>query len=375
MVYSIPLPMTSSTTSSQTQSAGLKTQLSLNLQELLNDLFLVLTQKETEVIKRRFALAGNQKQTLEKIGKHFNVTRERIRQIESIALSKLKRTVRTTKLNDINEMAKAMLRSHGGVMPASELVSAMLKRLHGTTAIDGAILSLSFSIDNEISSEGNSQTYKQFWRLTSLPMEDVASIIDLAVKLLNKRHACMKTAELVSSIQSMPAFEKRPVTQELIVSCLSIDERLREIPEGWGLTEWRFVRPRSIRDKVEIILKKTAHPLHFMEIANKIKEANFDHKNVTVQAVHNELIRYPQFVLVGRGLYALREWGYEAGTVADVIEKILKEKGALSKKQIIEEVSKQRTVKVGTISLNLQKMPYFVRVGRAVYDFDAKKKK
>ncbi len=367
--------MTSSTTSSQTQSAGLKTQLSLNLQELLNDLFLVLTQKETEVIKRRFALAGNQKQTLEKIGKHFNVTRERIRQIESIALSKLKRTVRTTKLNDINEMAKAMLRSHGGVMPASELVSAMLKRLHGTTAIDGAILSLSFSIDNEISSEGNSQTYKQFWRLTSLPMEDVASIIDLAVKLLNKRHACMKTAELVSSIQSMPAFEKRPVTQELIVSCLSIDERLREIPEGWGLTEWRFVRPRSIRDKVEIILKKTAHPLHFMEIANKIKEANFDHKNVTVQAVHNELIRYPQFVLVGRGLYALREWGYEAGTVADVIEKILKEKGALSKKQIIEEVSKQRTVKVGTISLNLQKMPYFVRVGRAVYDFDAKKKK
>ncbi len=112
-----------------------------------------------------------------------------------------------------------------------------------------------------------------------------------------------------------------------------------------------------------------------MEIANRIKEAGFDHKNVTVQAVHNELIRYPQFVLVGRGLYALREWGYEPGTVADVIENILKKKGALSKKQIIEEVSKQRTVKVGTISLNLQKMPYFVRVGRAVYDFDPSKKK
>ena len=125
---------------------------------------------------------------------------------------------------------------------------------------------------------------------------------------------------------------------------------------------------------MEIVLRKAGVPLHFMEIANRIREASFDHKNVTVQAVHNELIRYPQFVLVGRGLYALREWGYEPGTVADVIEAILKEKGALSKKEIIMEVAKQRTVKVGTISLNLQKMPYFVRVGRAVYSFDESKK-
>jgi hypothetical protein len=336
---------------------------------------LVLTQKETEVIKRRFALAGQNKQTLERIGKHFNVTRERIRQIESIALSKLKRTVRTTRLNDVNEMAKGILRAHGGLMLSTELVSAVLKRLPGSQMVDGSILKLSFSIDNEMASEGRSQTYKPFWRLGNLSMDDISTIVDMGVKFLNKRHSCMKAAEVISSIQAMPAFQGRVPSPELIVSCLSIDERLKEIPEGWGLTEWRFVRPRSIRDKVEIILKKSGRPMHFMEIANSIKEAGFDHKNVTVQAVHNELIRYPQFVLVGRGLYALREWGYEPGTVADVIENILKQKGALSKKQIIEEVSKQRTVKVGTISLNLQKMPYFVRVGRAVYDFDSSKKK
>ena len=99
--------------STSTTTPAAKSQLTLNLQELLSDLFLVLTQKETEVIKRRFALTGQSKQTLEKIGKHFNVTRERIRQIESIALSKLKRTVRTTKLNEVNEMAKGILRAHG----------------------------------------------------------------------------------------------------------------------------------------------------------------------------------------------------------------------------------------------------------------------
>ncbi len=361
--------------SSATQTAASKTQLNLNLQELLGDLFLVLTQKESEVIKRRFALTGQGKQTLEKIGKHFNVTRERIRQIESIALSKLKRTVRTTRLNEVNEIAKGILASHGGLMLSTELISSVLKHLPSSETIDGAVLRLSFSIDTEIASEGHSLTYKPFWRLSSLSLDDISTIVDMGVKFLNKRHSCMKAAELISSIQAMPAFQGRLPSQELITSCLSVDERLKEIAEGWGLTEWRFVRPRSIRDKVEIVLKKIAHPLHFMEIANQIREARFDHKNVTVQAVHNELIRYPQFVLVGRGLYALREWGYEPGTVADVIETILKSKGALSKKQIIEEVSKQRTVKVGTISLNLQKMPYFIRVGRAVYDFDASKKK
>lgn len=349
-------------------------KIAVNLQSLLDDLFLVLTEKESMVIKRRFALQGQPKQTLEKIGKHFKVTRERIRQIEGIALSKLRRTVRTTKLNDINEVAKSILRLNGGVMREDALITQVLKRTNSSTDLDGAVLRLSFSIDSEMASSGSSGSFVPFWRLESLAMEDISLIVDNMVKLLKKRKNCMPEEEIITNIQSMNLFKDRVPSKELISSSLTIDERLKRIDEGWGLTEWRFVRPRSIRDKVEIILRKAGVPLHFMDIANKIREAHFDHKNVTVQAVHNELIRYPQFVLVGRGLYALREWGYEPGTVADVIENILKSKGPLSKKEIIAEVAKQRTVKVGTISLNLQKMPYFVRVGRAVYAFEPNKK-
>lgn len=357
------------------QQTAQNTKVAINLQSLLDDLFMVLTEKEAMVIRRRFALQGQPKQTLEKIGKHFKVTRERIRQIEGIALSKLRRTVRTTKLNEVNELAKSILRVHGGLMREDELISQVLKRMPNSTELDGAVLRLSYSIDSEMNSSGHSGTFVPFWRLESLAMEDVSLIVDHIVKILKKRKSCMKKDELISAVQALNLFKDRIPSKELISSSLTIDERLREIDDGWGLTEWRFVRPRSIRDKVEIILRKAGTPLHFMEIANRIREARFDHKNVTVQAVHNELIRYPQFVLVGRGLYALREWGYEPGTVADVIEAILQEKGPLSKKEIISEVAKQRTVKVGTISLNLQKMPYFVRVGRAVYAFDAAKKK
>ncbi len=363
---------TSTSVSSQTQAQN--SQLSVSLQDLLKNLFMVLTEKEVTVIKKRFALLGQPKQTLEKIGKQFKVTRERIRQIESIALNKLKRTVRTTRLDEVNDVAKNTLRQHGGVMTEDEIISLVLKRIAGSATADGAVLRLSFSIDQEMSSTGRTNSFVPFWRLSSLPAEDISLIVDNIVKILKKRKSCMREEEIVSAIQALHLFTDRVPSAELIRSCLKIDERLRAIDEGWGLTEWRFVRPRSIRDKVEIILKKTGKPLHFMDIANRIREAHFDHKNVTVQAVHNELIRYPQFVLVGRGLYALREWGYEPGTVADVIEKILQEKGPLSKKEIIIEVAKQRTVKVGTISLNLQKMPYFTRVGRAVYAFDSAKK-
>lgn len=363
-----------SPTSSHTAVAGDGTQLQFNLQDMISDLFLVLTKKEQEVIKRRFSLTGQARQTLEKIGKHFNVTRERVRQIESIALSKLRRTVGTTRLDEVNQMAKGILRAHGGLMLEDDLIGDVLKRLPNPSSLDGAILKLSLTVDGELEFIGRSGSLKPFWRFSTLALKDVQSIIESVVKILKRCGGCMVDSEIVSAVQSLNLFGEKKPSEELILSALLVDNRLKKIEQGWGLTDWRFVRPRSIRDKVEIILKKDGKSLHFVEIANRIRETRFDHKNVTIQAVHNELIRYPQFVLVGRGLYALREWGYEPGTVADVIEKILKDKGPLTKKEIIAEVAKQRKVKVGTISLNLQKMPYFVRVGRAVYDFDSKKK-
>ena len=184
----------------------------------------------------------------------------------------------------------------------------------------------------------------------------------------------MTEDQIISAVKNFNLFKGKSVSSKLIISCLKTDKRARNVEKGWGLMEWRHVNPRSIRDKAIIVLGKANKPLHFVEIANKIAETGFDKKVVTVQAVHNELIRYDQFVLVGRGLYALSSWGYEPGTVADVIEKLLEKNGAMPKKKIVEMVLKQRKVKIGTISLNLQKNPHFIRVGRAVYDLDLAKK-
>lgn len=347
----------------------------LHLSEIIEEMFLVLTHKEKDVIVQRFSLDGRPRRTLESIGQKFSVTRERIRQIEKIALNKLKRTVQTTKLNTVNELADQIIEEQGGIVLEDKIVSAILNQINSQEEVDGHIVRLALSINPNLKKVDKTNTYKPFWRKKELELKQVASIIAAAIKTLRKKKDVISDHKLVVQIRQLLGSKIENSTDPMLISCLETDRRLKKVEEGFGLMTWRHINPRSIRDKAYIILKDEKKPLHFVEIANKISDAEFDKKVVTVQAVHNELIRYEQFVLVGRGLYGLKEFGYKKGTVADIIEELLKKKSPMSKQEIIDGVLKQRHVKKGTISLNLQKNPQFIRVGRAVYSLDLAKKK
>lgn len=347
----------------------------LNLKEIIEDMFLVLTGKEKTVITERFSLNNKPKQTLERIGKKFSVTRERVRQIEKIALSKLRRTVHNTKLETINQLCVEILHKNGGLKVEQTLIEQVLEVMESKHDVDAHIIRLSLSINPDIESQRKTSTFKPYVRLKELPSALVKEVISKSIALLKKQKEVMSFEELAHVIQGHFKEKDINIQPESVVSALETDKRLKKTEEGFGLMTWRHINPKSIRDKAYIVLKKNNKPLHFIEIANLIETSDFDNKVVTKQAVHNELIRNENFILVGRGLYALKEWGYSDGTVADVIEAILDKKSPLSKQDIIKEVLKQRKVKKGTISLNLQKNPHFVRVGRAVYALDKSKKK
>jgi DNA-binding PadR family transcriptional regulator len=142
---------------------------------------------------------------------------------------------------------------------------------------------------------------------------------------------------------------------------------LAHLDGKWGLESWAEVNPRSIRDKIFVILQRNQKPMHFNEIAEEIKSSDFKRKEVTTQAIHNELIKDNRFILVGRGIYALAEWGFSTGTVADVIADILRQESPLHRDDIIKRVLKQRHVKPTTIILNLQGKDRFKRVAKATY--------
>lgn len=342
----------------------------LNLIDIIEDMFLVLTPKEKDVIVKRFCLDNKQKQTLEKIGQTFSVTRERVRQIEKIALGKLRRTVDTTRLSLINKYAKEILKSNGGLLLESNLVAELINKIASKQETDAHIIRLALNINADVVKFEKTNVYKPFWKLVTVSFEDIKAVVTNGITLLNKRGDVCGDEELAKEIQEIFAERGKTMEMAFIVSSMEVDKRVKRVAEGFGLTSWRHINPRSIRDKAYIVLKRATEPLHFVEIANRISAAGFDKKLVTTQAVHNELIRYEQFVLVGRGLYALKEWGYKKGTVSDVIELLLRKKSPMTKQEIIAGVLKQRRVKKGTISLNLQKNAQFVRVGRAVYALD-----
>ncbi|MCJ7619211.1 MAG: sigma-70 family RNA polymerase sigma factor, partial [Anaerolineae bacterium] len=75
----------------------------LVLREQLEDVLNSLTERERDVLRLRFGLDDGYARTLEEVGQHFKVTRERIRQIEAKALKKLKHPSKSKKLKDYLE--------------------------------------------------------------------------------------------------------------------------------------------------------------------------------------------------------------------------------------------------------------------------------
>jgi hypothetical protein len=338
-----------------------------NAQKIDQDLLILLSQKEKHVIKRRFNLDNTYKATLEEIGRHFSVTRERIRQIEKNALTKLQRNVGNTDLSIINEFIKEILKEHGGILSEKNLFAALINLMgKNDIEINKNAINLSLTLDKEIERIPNTINYYPHIKFKNIDSKFIKDVTEKSIEILSKKSDVLSHSKIFEDLKKyFKHIDHTHLPQ--IISIFSLDKRLKPVEGGIGLAKWRHINPKTLRDKIYYVLNKYKKPLHFVEIVNKITELKFDNKRINLQAVHNELIRHDRFILVGRGIYALKEWGYKEGTVADIIEDILKGGKVKSQEQIIKEVLKQRHVKKITIILNLKNKPQFERIGREKY--------
>ncbi|MBT5517008.1 hypothetical protein HOK22_03790 [Candidatus Peregrinibacteria bacterium] len=336
----------------------------LQLHELIQHLLIVLSDKEKYIIENRFALEDGKRMTLEEIGKHFGVTRERIRQIEKSALRKLERNAQNTNIRILTEFAKALLEKEGGVARDSYFKQQLMKILPNISETDLQDLHLALVLDAKIHFESNTLKYHPFWRLDDFDAGQIKQTTGKALKILQKaKHVYTAEKLSVKVNESL----KIKLDEATLSNILRISKDCKFTDEGIGLFSWRHIHPRTLRDKINFTLRREKKPLHFQKIADQIRNAKFDEKDVNVQAVHNELIRNENFVLIGRGIYALKDWGFQTGTVAEVIEKILPDGTIRSREEITKAVLEQRQVKTITIYLNLKNKPQFARVGRDRY--------
>lgn len=316
-------------------------------------------EREREIVSRRFGLF-DRKETLEQIGELLGITRERVRQLEKSVVNRLKAAAEQGSVPGIPVIQAELVEHLQGlgqisrVSALTEKVGTDLTKLQQARVAFLAQLCPDLVVINEDDNYHHAVGIKAVRDIPTVK-EDVAKLID-AVKKLGQPAPIAEIAQTVH------------IDVEQSASLASISKHLATLNGRWGLVKWPMVNPKNIRDKIFVILKEHGKHMHFNEIASAIKDSEFKRKDVTTQAIHNELIKDKRFVLIGRGIYALKEWGYEKGTVSDIISEVLKQEGGpLHRDEIVKRVLKSRYVKETTILLNLQGKTQFKRVAKATY--------
>jgi len=328
-----------------------------NYKKVSSSLLKGLLPREKEVLARRFGLEGSERETLESIGKDFGVSRERVRQIENKAISKIKPQL--VRYKDLTDYFIKTLKKTADFRKEELLLSQL-----GEEKEREHIFFLLHLSDAFIRFPETKERHA-LWTISPESFSFAQELIDVFYRKLKKvsRPISLDDFEFPKNHPWAKLSPKK--RKNFLKYSLELSKIIFSNQEGlYGLKDWPEVNPRFVKDKAYLLFKKEGRPLHFLEAAELIgSQVNF-------QTLHNELIRDPRFVLVGRGIYALKEWGYEEGYVKDIILKILqKAKKPLSKDEILQEVLKRKLVKKNTVLLNLANKKYFLRTPQGKYTF------
>ncbi|OGL36083.1 hypothetical protein A3F38_02280 [Candidatus Saccharibacteria bacterium RIFCSPHIGHO2_12_FULL_48_21] len=316
-------------------------------------------EREREIVARRFGLF-DRRETLEQIGELLGITRERVRQLEKVIVTRLKAAAQ----NDLPHMDRVQvvlgrhLNDLGDVAKVADL-TAKIKPANSKTDQSKVVFLAHLSPQLVVLDDND-----HFFHAVGAAQRHTEKTIRVMVGKIVEAISEIRQPTTIEAITEKVGSKDSKHTQALA----SVSKQIATLNGRWGSVRWPMVNPRNIRDKIYVVLYDKNKPMHFSEIAEAIKASDFKRKDVTTQAIHNELIKDKRFVLIGRGIYALSEWGYKKGTVADVIAEVLKkEAGPLHRDEIVRRVLKSRSVKETTVLLNLQGKPQFKRVAKATY--------
>jgi hypothetical protein len=330
--------------SKDTEGVFLKTAL-----ELLAD----LPKRSQEIARKRFGFFSEKEETLEKIGKDYGITRERVRQIIADTNKKVIKKKNTLSFKKIENRIVFTIDEKFGIIKKAELI----KELAGDDKKEAnALMFLSLCSDKIFKVEDTE--IKESLATKKNAVEDAKTLGRIAKEVLEKESRLLSDKEIIEKISKK---SERSFSKEEVLSYLVVAKGIEKNNFGkWGISGWTEINPKGTREKIYTIFKEKKKPLHFLEITVIIDEYGLSKKKAHPQTIHNELIKNEKFVLIGRGIYALREWGYADGTVKDVLEEIFKKSGkSLTKDEVLQEVMKIRKVKRATILINLGNSKYF----------------
>jgi hypothetical protein len=332
----------------------------LDVESIVKDILDTIERdREREIVSRRFGLF-DRKETLGQIGELLGITRERVRQLEKAVVTRLNNSAKDDlpHVKKVDETLSKHLEDMGYVARVSSITERLVP---GGSKLDQSRVAFLAQLSPGLAVIDDNDHFHHSVGLASKHTEK--AIREQVHNIIEAIKEIAEPTDIDSVTKKLGSEDPRHIE-----ALASISKSVANLHGRWGLVKWPMVNPKNIRDKIYVILHDKGKPMHFSEIADAIKDSDFRRKDVTTQAIHNELIKDKRFVLIGRGIYALKEWGYKQGTVADVIAEVLKKEGGpLHRDEIVRRVLKSRQVKETTILLNLQGKPQFKRVAKATY--------
>ncbi|MFZ6036027.1 MAG: sigma factor-like helix-turn-helix DNA-binding protein [Patescibacteria group bacterium] len=344
-----------------------------NPSEVVSQLFKALTSREEDVLRRRHGLSGKPRETLEEIGATYSVTRERVRQIENTAISKIQRLKDFgTVVNPIESIVSTVLEQHGGIMSEEDLLAQLLQVVGDTdTSRHNILFIISELLDGSFKLIKEDDEFRRAWRTQHAPIHIMKEVIQSVLTIITEFNKPISSTELVNRFKQTEAYTRNQdqLNDDALISYVQVSQKISKNPfDEYGISEWGSIVPRRMNDKIYLVLKKNGKPMHFTEITKMINETKFDSRKAYPPTVHNELILNDQYVLVGRGIYALKEWGYKPGVVASVLIEILRAAGhPLGRDELVRLVLDQRMVKKNTVHLALTDKTKFKKLPDGTY--------
>ncbi|KKS04683.1 MAG: RNA polymerase sigma factor [Candidatus Nomurabacteria bacterium GW2011_GWC2_41_8] len=321
-----------------------------------------LQDRASDVIMNRFGLTSDgKKKTLEEIGKKYNITRERVRQVEDAALALIKKSNAYKGEQAVFEELKQLIHKLGSIVAEHELLSYISKDQTTQNHIHFFLV-----LGDAFKKYREDEHFHARWSVDD-------AMTDKVHDSLKKLYASLKDEDLVPETEmikkffdQMKDFAEQYKNEEVARRWLSMSKSVAKNPLGeWGKASSPNIRTRGVKDYAFLVMRRHGSPMHFREVADAISKT-FG-KKTHYATCHNELIKDSRFVLVGRGMYALAEWGYKTGIAREVIQDILRREGPLSKDEVVKKMMKERYFKKNTILVNLANPKYFKKNKSGLY--------
>lgn len=310
-----------------------------------------MPERSRTIVAKRFGVTGRKPMTLQAIGNVYDITRERVRQIVQSGVRTAREHADDAVVAAVRTRLTDYLRTHHGIAMEETIIKELAD---GNVKEEGAIRffiesvadvdfvnAKKFPVAERVVAMHDFDTQK--WHMVHTTVKD-------ALKTAARTHTSHALHKIVTDTHGAIAHDE-------FVTYLVVSREIGKNPfDKWGLVEWDEISPRGVREKALLVMKEQGTPMHFREIAAAIDVAGLGKNGRTShpQTVHNELIRDKNFVLVGRGVYAIANKNYVRGTVKDVIEKVLATASEpLTAQDVIERVLAMRYVKPSTVRVNL----------------------